>query len=196
MLEALGGFVLGVVAVGALINAFDDATSNKRRSWERNREAFNREYKYHRNSIKDHLKQAETHAEFYRLVEEHFEAIQVSNVAYANLKDARETLNAMNKALRKTKKVKGELKDKLNECHHKNKKERSQYLEEIRKLNKFRTELFEQRDILMAQKEDYLEKVHDLNHQAHKLKVLIRDNTGSKGRDWYQRLEERKANRR
>ena len=194
MWEALG-IALGVMVVGTLIDAFDDATADKKRSWERNREEFNREYQYHRRSIENHLKQAETYAEFYRLVGEHFQATQVANVAYANLKDARETLNTMNKALRKTKKVKGELKDKLNQCHHKNKKERSQYLEEIRKLNKFRTELFEQRDILMAQKEDYLMKVHDLNQQAHQLKILIRDNTGSKGYEWYQRLEERKANR-
>jgi len=67
---------------------------------------------------------------------------------------------------------------------------------EIGELIEFRNKLFLEKDTIKLERDNFLSKVNALNLQTEKLKYAIRDNTGTRGEEWYSRLEERTRLRR
>ena len=69
-------------------------------------------------------------------------------------------------------------------------------MRQVQSLYKLRETLFPDKDILKAQRDNFLAEVKRLNNQTRTLKEAIRDRTGSKGKDWYERLSARVAEKR
>ncbi|WP_146749207.1 hypothetical protein [Paracidovorax anthurii] len=116
--------------------------------------------------------------------------MKVADQAYSLLKDARVSQRKIGEAIRKTKEQLDLLFSKKRVSRDFG--EKSEIQAEISSLQELRAKLFGDRDEIEVQRNQFEAKVKDLNAKTHDLKTSIRDRTGSKGQDWYARLEARK----
>lgn len=183
--------VVGVVA--AIMSSASEGERSARRNWESKREEVKKTVEEHRKNIETHLKQAQQSYNFHFLTDLHFSSHRIADSAYKLLNDARDSFGATIRILNQAFTKKNELKSKL-ETSTRELKEG--YLTEIRSLNEFIGKVLEDKKIMESQRDNLLAEVKRLNAQTAELKSVIRDRCGEKGRDWYQRLEQRaQANR-
>lgn len=184
------------VAVGVaayIIDELSDEAGEERERWESKREEVEHDLQWHKENIENHLNEARSTYDFHQLVNIHYSSVKVADEAYTLLKDARVTLNAIGKAIGTARKERDELKEKRRDAKPKTK--RDEFTKEIDSLISLRKSLFSQKDEIELQKADFYSQVKSLNKQTMELKYLIRDSTGYKGEEWYERLEERRRNR-
>lgn len=184
------------VAVGVaayIIDELSDEAGRERERWESKREEVEHDLQWHKENIEDHLNEARNTCDFRQLVDIHYSSVKVADEAYTLLKDARVTLNAIGKAIGTARKERDKLKEERRSAKSKTKRE--ELTKEIDSLIFLRKSLFSQKDEIEAQEADFKSQVKSLNKQTMELKYLIRDSTGYKGAEWYERLEERRRNR-
>jgi len=185
----LGG--LALVGVGiAIYNEFEEQSSVSRQRWNSKREEVQRSIEWHEEKITDHLGDAKQSYDFKILIDMHFSCVKVADQAYTLLKDARVSLDKIGDALVKTKEQRAILFTKKKES--KSKEERIEIQEEIDSIQYLRKKLFNDKDEIKQQRDGFLLKVKDLNSKTHELKISIKERTGFRGLDWYERLEARK----
>ncbi len=186
-------WVLPVVAVGAaayLINELDNEVSSSKKRWEEKKEEVEKSLDWHKQNIESHLREAKNTCDFHELTSVHYSSFKVADEAYKLLKDAKITLDGINKALKNAKLQRDKLK--LNRSKLSSKEEKKKLTEEINSLIELRKQLFLQKDEITSQREHFNDQVTKFNHRTRELKLLIRDKTGSRGKEWYEKLEERK----
>ncbi|NMC60287.1 MAG: cold shock domain-containing protein [Candidatus Methanofastidiosa archaeon] len=115
--------------------------------------------------------------------------MNIANQAYDLLKDSRIALNAIGNAIVETAKEKEIIIKKKRNTYNYITKEK--YEEEIINLKKLRDGLTADKNILKSQRDIFEYQVKSFNARTHSLKIAIRDRCGSKGSDWYSRLEAR-----
>lgn len=184
------------VAVGAwgLWKHFDDSAKAARVRWQNEHRNVKKTIKEHQRNIKQNIEKAQKSYNFHLLTDLHFSSMKVANHAYSLLNDSKTTLDAMGKMLVDAKKKRNELYKEKKNTQDKNRKKDIQ--KEIQLINDLRSQIFPDKDNVKQQRKDMLEEVKKLNHQTRNLKLAIRDRCGSKGRDWYNRLEARTQARR
>lgn len=180
----------GVIAGKMLYDYITNNEREARERWERKRRKVQKTVEEHRENIEAHIHEARDSYNFKLLTDIHFSSFVVADSAYNLLDDARISLNAIGNILLKTKKDKEQFSAQLNETR--NKGERNSIIENIKVLNDFRRSVFDDKDKVKAERDNLLSEVKRLNQQTNELKIFIRERCGKKGIDWYDRLEERR----
>ena len=186
--------IAGLALIGAAVwiyNELQDQAGAERERWRSKREEVQRSIEWHEAQIRDHLSRARESYDFKVLVDMHFSCMKVADQAYSLLKDAITSLEKIGEAIAKTKEQRDLLFDKKKASN--NKEDRDEIQQEISSIQDLRSKLFADKDEIKKQRDEFLSKVKDLNSKTHDLKISIRDRTGSKGQEWYARLEMRKA---
>jgi len=190
--------VIGALAlVGAgvwIYNELQEQSSAERERWRSKRDEVQRSIEWHEEQIESHLDEARQSYDFKVLIDMHFSCVKVADQAYLLLQDARTSLNKIGEALVKTKEQRELLFNKKKEA--KSKTERTEIQNEISSIQELRKKLFDDKDEIKLQRDEFQSRVKDLNGKTHTLKMSIKDRTGNRGAEWYERLEERKAKRR
>lgn len=186
-------------AIGVGIWLYDNITEEEKQSqkrWENQRGKVERTLNEHRENISRHIREAQSSYDFHFLVDMHYSSVKVADAAYRLLSDAKGSLNGVGKMLNNTKKRKLELEAELRFAkQYKDKKAISRIIGELKNVNELRRGLFDEKDRLQSQKNTFYEKVKDLNLQTSELKQYIRYRCGSRGMEWYRRLESRKSSK-
>lgn len=189
----LGG--LALVGAGIWIyNELEEQSSTERERWRSKRKEVEQSIEWHEEQIEKHLDEARHSYDFKVLVDMHYSCVKVADQAYSLLKDARTSLNKIGEAIVKTKEQRTLLFEKKKKSD--SKEEKIEIQEEINSLQELRAKLFSDKDEIKSQRNAFQERVRELNSKTHTLKMNIKERTGSRGLEWYQRLEERKARRR
>ncbi len=186
--------IAGLALIGAgvwIYNELQDQAGAERERWRSKREEVQRSIEWHEAQIRDHLSRARESYDFKVLVDMHFSCMKVADQAYSLLKDAITSLEKIGEAIAKTKEQRDLLFDKKKASN--NKEDRDEIQQEISSIQDLRSKLFADKVEIKKQRDEFLSKVKDLNSKTHDLKISIRDRTGSKGQEWYARLEMRKA---
>ncbi len=189
--------IAGVALIGAgvwIYNELQEQSSRERERWRSKRDEVQRSIEWHEEQIENHLDDARDSYDFKVLIDMHHSCVKVADQAYLLLKDARTSLDKIGEAIVKTKEQRGLLFSAKKEA--KSKTERTELQEEIDSIQELRSKLFDDKDEIKKQRDEFQSKVKDLNHKTHMLKISIKERTGSRGIDWYERLEARKAQRR
>jgi FtsZ-binding cell division protein ZapB len=187
----------GMALVGAAVWIYDElqgCSSRERTRWYAKREQVQRSIEWHREQITQHLGNAQQSYNFQVLVDMHFSCVKVADEAYKLLQDARISLDKMGEALIKTR----EQRDLLfaQKKAARSKAERDELEQEIASLQQLREQLFKDKNEIKKQRDEFFNRVKELNGKTHDLKTAINERTGFKGREWYQRLEARKVQKR
>ncbi len=200
------------VGVGVALKAIYDAVSEEEREarqrWEETRGRVERSVWEHQRSVESHLAQARHSYNFQVLVDAHYSSMKAADTAYKLLDDARSSEKGINKMLKEETNQRTILRERLKKSKAKKfilfkkmreKKNKASIRDielQLKGIREMRKNLFDDRDKVKAQKESFLNEVRVLNNRTRKLKELIRDECGSKGRDWFNRLEARKRRKR
>lgn len=182
------------LAVAAILGSVKSEERQARARWAEKYVEVERTVAQHRANIEQHLALARQSYEFHLLTDLHFSSHRVADEAYRLLSDARTALDTVGRLLVASREKKEELKAQLDGCSHPH--ERRPIFAEIDAVNDFRKPVFDDKDRLKNERDSLLQEVRHLNAQTAELKLAIRDRCGEKGRDWYERLEERNRVRR
>ena len=145
----------------------DSESSSAKRKWESRQQDLADEMDYQRSKLRAYREHKARNVQFYHLVNEHYKSVQMGNAAYALLEECQQVITTYYQAIHSERKlISGEV-------------------------DKFYAEL----EPYQTQKDQFLQKVRDLNEGTRHLKLMIRDTTGEKGRDWYDRGEARRLAR-
>ena len=187
----------GVALVGAgiwIYNELQEQSAAERERWRSKREEVERSIEWHEEQIEKHLDEARQSYDFKVLVDMHYSCVKVADQAYSLLQDARKSLDKISEAIVKTKEQRAILFQRKKEA--KDSSIKTEIQEEINSIQQLRTSLFDDKDEIKKQRDTFQERVKDLNSKTHTLKMNIKERTGTKGVEWYERLEARKARRR
>lgn len=189
---------VGVGGIAALIyNAVSGKEREARQRWEENRWEVERSIVEHQRNIETHFTQVQYIYNFHVLVDEHYGSMKAANAAYKLLNDARSSLDGMNKMLKEAKDQRTGLQEELQKARQqKNRALIQDTIEQLKIVHEMRKNLFEDRDKVKAQRASFLQEVRRLNNRTRELKELIRDQCGTRGLDWFNRLEERTRRKR
>lgn len=182
------------VAAAAIIKALDSEAGAERERWNQRYQDTQRDIEWHRKNIEEHLREAQQSYDFRLLTDLHFSSMKVADEAHKLLAGAHASISAIVKALTSAKEQIAQLAEERKSAI--GYKARKAISEEIDGLRKLRTSLFEDKNALTAQRENFLSEVKRLNNQTRLLKEAIRDRTGSRGTEWYQRHLARRAAKR
>lgn len=187
----------GVALVGAgiwIYNELQEQSAAERERWRSKREEVERSIEWHEEQIENHLDEARQSYDFKVLIDMHYSCVKVADQAYSLLKDARKSLDKIGEAIVKTKEQREILFKRKKEATSSSEKKEIQ--EEITSIQQLRASLFDDKDEIKKQKDTFQARVKDLNSKTHTLKISIKERTGTRGIEWYERLEARKASRR
>lgn len=186
---------IGVVsAAAAIIKALDSEAGAERERWSQRYQATQRDIERHRQNIEDHLHEAQLSYDFRLLIDLHFSSMKAADEAHKLLAGAHTSISAILNALISIKEKISHITEQRNSAT--NYTTRKTMSEEIDGLRKLRSSLFEDKDAIAAQRQNFLSEVKRLNNQTRLLKEAIRDRTGSRGIEWHQRYLARKAAKR
>ena len=187
-----GALLLGAIGI-SIYNAASDEEKESRNRWKEKRKEVELTIEEHQKRIDKHIAEAQGSYDYNLLINLHYSSMMCANRAYKLLDDARDSLSGINKMLRKSKAEKKKIQKEI-DCasRERNWDLKKELIDKIKMVNELRQGLFDEREKIVQQKENFLYEVRMLNNQTRKLKEYIRDRCGEKGRDWYNRLEERK----
>jgi predicted ribosome quality control (RQC) complex YloA/Tae2 family protein len=188
--------IAGVALIGAgiwIYNELQEQSAAERQRWSSKREEVERSIEWHEEQIEKHLDEARQSYDFTVLVDMHYSCVKVADQAYLLLKDARTSLEKIGEAIVKTKEQREILFQRKKEAKDLSEKEEIQ--DEINSIQQLRTTLFDDKDEIKKQRDEFQARVKELNSKTHTLKISIKERTGTKGIEWYERLEARKARR-
>jgi len=178
------------IGVGKLVyDYFSNQEIEARKRWENKRKEVRRTVEEHQHNIEIHIQEVKSSYDFKLLTDIHYSSFIVANSAYKLLDDARTSLNAIGKIILKTKSEKNELLAKIKQV--KTKEEKKELIENLKLINELRTDLFNDKDKVKLQRDEFYNEVKRLNQQTNELKIFIKERCGRKGTDWFNRLEER-----
>lgn len=133
---------------------------------------------------------------FHNMCEIHYRSHLIAQEAYRALEDARLIRTEFQKtyiqAIAEKKKINEKKKIHYNNGDH---EKIPQLKEEVNNIHIFLNGLHDQQVVIQSEVNNFKSKVDYLNKRTHDLKIQIRDSS-TKGLDWFNRLEQRKRERR
>lgn len=159
--------------------------------WYARKEDLVNEMDSQRSFLKSFYAEKANNVQFYHLVNEHYKSVQLANSAYQLLTSCKRMIATDREAIKRLKAHRKDLGVKI----------------KISVLD--RDSLMLERDLISQEidryyqmvadkneeQQQFLQKVQMLNNETRQLKLMIRDSTGEKGRDWYARSVARRQNR-
>jgi len=185
-----GGVVVGGIAIiAALFEEEEKQASN----WKSKQKTLNHSIYCHEKRLKKHIKKAKKKAAFYELNNKYYASVQGGNLLFKELAEATVSIDEVYKSIRCIKKAKSNLYFAIKkEKNYQKKKDMIQLLKIMPdKINNMYLDFYKMKD----EKKCILNHLREINNMTHEFKLKIRDNTGRKGRDWFEQLELRKLER-
>jgi len=181
------------IGLKIIYDMVSDDEKEARRRWEEKYEEAEEAIEYHQKNIEQHIRDANSCYEFHKLVDMHYSSVKVADNAYRLLKDSRQSLNGINKMLKKAKEERQVLQNRLRQAKIANDLEIiDDTIKQLKMIQDMEKNLFEEKKKIYEQTSSFLQEVRRLNHQTHELKELIKSRCGQKGEKWYSKLEQRK----
>ena len=178
-----------VILVGKAISNFISSDEQEARTrWESKHLEVQKTIEEHRKNIERNISAAKSSYDFTFLTDLHYSSHRVGDAAHKLLQDARTSCNSIKNMINTSKTKKNELKSILSNS---SKEDKKNILIEIRAINAFTTSIFAELNTVINQRQSMFDEVKRLNLQTRELKLAIRDRCGSRGQDWYNRLQER-----
>jgi hypothetical protein len=180
-------------AAGAIYSYFKGEEREAREKWQRDRSRVERSIAEHRHNIEQHLAAAQASYNFQLLRDLHHSSFCVADEAYKLKRDADRSLDVMGRMIRdasdRRKTFWGELRDAKGV-------EKQRIEDEIRLLNELLAAVRPDFGRVLDEKRAFAAELQKFNSQTRTLKEAIRDRCGAGGREWFERLEQRAAQRR
>jgi len=191
---------LAVPAVGAGIVVvyqwLKREAGESRRRFEDRYESVSREVTDHNKVLKQHLRQAQKSVDFHLLTSVHFSSWKVADTVHSSLRDARKSSACLREAMGNLRQARDECKTRLDAHPRPTGAAREEILGEMAGLRDAMIALSEDLRSVHTRVDHLSGQVSTLNMQTRELKEAIRDRCGSRGREWYQALNERAESRR
>jgi uncharacterized membrane-anchored protein YhcB (DUF1043 family) len=185
--------IAGLVVAGIVALVSEDEAS-ARNNWEHKYQGAKDEVESLRRNIERHLDENRKIYDFYVLNESYYSSFRFADSAYKLMNDSRLSLISIEKMIDVANKKRREISKRLE--RKMSREEKSENIGELRNLTEFRDALQQDYNKVFAQKVDLTEEVARLNKQTARLKAVMRERCGSKGREWYANLEQRISSRR
>ncbi|MEI6706064.1 MAG: hypothetical protein WCK96_02895 [Methylococcales bacterium] len=192
---------VGIGVIGFGLKLLSDIVSEDeyraRSNWQAKRVEVEKSLSDHQANIETHINRAQHSYDYHFLTNLHYSSQQVANAAYKLLDDAKKSLSGINKMLVSAKQQREQLQQTLETARaNKDKALIHDTIEQLKMVNELRKSVFEDRDNIQQEKDSLLAELQKLNNRTRELKDLIKNRCGSKGSDWYYRLEARKQQKR
>lgn len=185
---------IGSVIAYGLYKAMQSRTESTQKTWADARTQVKEKLSEQQSLLNQFYFHHQQQRTFHELCNLHYQSHNVANDVYKQLQTPRTLIRELNKSLHEAKIKQQELQQQLNpQLDHIT---RTHKLQEIKHLKDLRRCLFEHRDALQQEIDTLQQQLHTLNADTSKLKERIRDTCGSRGQEWYQRLQLRITNRR
>jgi len=182
---------IGVGVAGKLIYDYlSGEERDARERWERKRVQVQRSVEEHRRQIEEHIAEAQQSYDFHFLTSMHHSSFIVADAAYRLLVDARTSLTGIGKMIVATKEKRDSLEKDIKATKDRTKK--MTLRADLKEVTELRKGFFNDKDRVKEQRDSLHSEVKRLNAQTSELKHFIRDRCGRRGNEWYDRLEERK----
>ncbi len=179
-----------VVITGVVLALLDNETKNQHERFQRKERQLRRETAQQHAKIQAAIQQSAQYQEFKQYIEMHYASVQTSRQAFELYQSAKGVLNSLYQQL----KISGE---KIQELKAQRKNQHGTEFQSTKLLLQQQYEIHKQIkvsiDAYKQQKDQYLVEVRSLNEATAQLKQHIHLHTGKAGREWYQRLELRRA---
>lgn len=183
--------IVGAVVIGGLALALlDSETRNQHDLWQRKQGQLRRETAHQRERLQHAMQHSQDYQAYKQYIEMHYASVQTANQAFSLYQSAKHVLNSLYEQL----KISGE---KIQHLKAQRQHQTARELHATKHLLQQQYEIHKQIKIAIEQyrnqKNEYFNEVQKLNEATAQLKQYIRFNTGKAGREWYQRLELRRA---
>ncbi len=186
MLQVVALGVLGV-AVYALLSS-ERQTQHDR--YQRKYRQVRRESEQHRRAIAERIQKNQAYADYRQAVAEHHAAAQTGQQVYELYDCAKQTLVALSEQADICQQMIIELKQQRKALTGEAREQVHQMLEQKYQLSQqIRVAIVQYK----AEKTQHWQELQQLNSETRRLKLFIRDQMGQAGREWFARLEMRRA---
>jgi len=185
-----------IVATGLAFLALawlESIAGEKQRNWEEKYKDYQDEIDRLNNELEDTINFNNYEMDFKELIDLHYQSFSTADNTKKLLDDARDSLKAIGQTIMKLKENKKEIELKLKNKNFNSSKQELE--EELISIIETRKKLFKIQDKLKEQRNTLSNKLKEFNQNTQKLKFKIRDNTGRRGREWFEKLERKKENR-
>ncbi len=177
----------------SIYDRFSNKEKKAKKNWEENRLNVEKRIKEQERKIESYLAYKKTEEDYYNLIDVHFSSMRIADQAYNLLTYSKIYYDAMNRNIKLT----SDRKDKILKLFQtKIKYEKKLKLtEELEQIKEVRKALFNDKETLNNQTKEFKIKLKEFNKRTSKFKFQIRDNCGVKGKEWFERGEQRKKQR-
>ena len=182
---------LGAVVIGGVVLALlDTETRNQHARFQRKESQLRRETAQQRANIQAAMARSAAYQEYRQYIEMHYASVQTANQAYALYASAKHVIDQLYKQLN----ISGEqimlLKQQRQQQQGTDREATHQSLQHQYDIHR---ELKQSIEAYKQQKNAYYLDIKKLNEATSELKQYIRNNTGKPGREWYERLQQRRT---
>jgi hypothetical protein len=182
-----------IIAVGAASIALlwlADKAGEKKKNWEENYQQYKNDLELFNEIIENKVRSVNEYVDFKEYIQLHYQSFSIANEKKVLLDDARDSLKAIAQTIMMLKKDKDEIEMRI--LKEKNSIKANELKEELKSVKNTRKTLFNDQDILKKQRDSLSKTLKKFNSNTRELKLIIKNNTGQRGLDWYNRLEARK----
>ncbi len=192
-LIAIAGVALSAIGGALYEKYFSDKEKRAKKKWQENRIEFEKYISEQEVEISRYTSRVNSELDFHTLTNMHFTSMKIADQAYNLFDYSKIYLDAMNRNLKTTSERKQKIlllfKSKIKYS------KKLKLTEELKEIDEMRNQLFKDKDVLNSQTNSLKTRLRSFNKRTSSLKYKIRDNCGEKGKDWYNRLEQRKKYR-
>lgn len=182
--------VIGVLGVAnAILSRLRKTAARERQRWEDEYKNVEQQIHQYDQQIQQKIRSAQSSTDFHVLTNLHFESQKVADHAKDLLDDAKKAVRAIGNSIYEIGKEKSRLIAQKRSTW--NRAKANELEQEISALVELNRRLFNDKAQLETQRDSFGNQVTEFNMRTHSLKLSIRDRCGTKGQDWYKRLEKR-----
>lgn len=184
-------YVLGALVIGGLALALlDRETQNQHDRWQRKHSQLRRETAQQRERLQRAMQNSQDYQEYKQYIEMHYASVLTANQAFELYQSAKHVLDSLYQQLKNSGEQIQDFKSRRQQQQGTERETTHQLLQQQYEVHKQIKEAIEG---YKTQKDQYFVDVRALNEATAQLKQHIRLNTGKAGREWYQRLEQRRT---
>lgn len=184
---------LGVVISAGVLALLGQEAESSHRQYSAACDRLQRDTQHQKTLIKQSLRQARHQADFYAKVALHHASMQVANQSYELYQHAKTVRQELYTQLRWSGEQIGRFKAARDTAVG---AARQSYREALQRQYDLHAQIKQAIAVYDQQIAQQLEELRELNAHTAQLKYDIRDHTGHFGREWYERLEDRRLARR
>lgn len=182
-------WLLGVAAVGVLA-WLSDKENNARRTYYANSERLTKETHSRQQDLANLRQNKALASDFYRHIELHYASVKTANACFELYDEHKQIVKLIgNRESMLREQIIALKKQRDSLPYH----QQTQIREQLTAIRQYLAEAKQQRLQLGQEKSQLLEQLRLINEQTRELKQYIGQHCGQKGRNWYAKIEQKKA---